>query len=109
MRSAVTLYREFVGKKALLTVSDRPDNKTHGTPGSPGLQVPVMIRDARSLFKREDLLVVAVPPGVGSGWVSASRVRVVEEWPNESEIPGSTAPGADDPPVLDPDSVEPSA
>ncbi len=104
MRSAVELTQMYVGKKGLLTVGSRVENKTHGSPGTIGIQCPVVVTDARTQFGKENVLVMP-HRGVGSEWFSVDNLVIVDEWPNATD-PITTTPSPDESLPSNPDGSE---
>ena len=92
VRSIATLYIEFVGKKALLTVLDYPEytKKQNGQKAivyaGIGVRVPIRIVNARLRWGREDVLIRPLR-GKGSTWIEVSNKLTVldddEDWPDE--------------------------
>lgn len=85
------MYHQYVGRKALLTVlkrrevEDRDGNVIRES--SLGVRIPVQVVDARIVYGTENVLIRPYR-GEGSTWVLASRVHMVDEWPEEIKDDG---------------------
>ncbi len=94
------VYRDFVGRKALLTVLDYPavtrkvkgkdgDSEEIITQASLGVQIPVTITDARMAYGNTHVLISPLR-GRGSTWVLVSdKLQVLDEdedWPTEEVV-----------------------
>jgi len=88
MGNVAQLFHKFVGRKALLTVCHAQEI-TRTVNGEDtiiqpkiGIQVPVVIVDARECYGREHVLIRPFR-GVGSAWVEAAdRITIVNNWPD---------------------------
>ncbi len=94
MPTVVQAYRRFVGRRALLRVlfaTARIEEAVDGTQllrtrEKPGLNIPIMILNARMRFGVTELL-VKPHRGLGSRWVrwSPERITLVEDWPPDTD------------------------
>ena len=99
MRSAIQLIAKYRGKKAMVRVFHHARNQRRPGDKPPyeratGIEVPVIIHDAKTAYGREMVLVQS-PGGTGSAWIGIGCVRLVKEWPNGSiESDDKSGPGA---------------
>lgn len=92
MSSVVQLYHKYIGKKALLTVCSRPetsrmkDGHQQTIKTALGIEIPVIILNARESWGREHVLVRPIR-GIGTVWAEVTRIRTVDDWPIEEDRP----------------------
>lgn len=90
-QSIAQMYHQYVGRKALLIVlkrremCDRDGNVIRES--SIGVRIPVQVVDARIVYGTAHVLIRPYR-GEGSTWVLASKVHMVDEWPEEHKNDG---------------------